>query len=484
MLALLSFACVGQEPPNVLLITIDTQRADFLGCYGHPVVQTPTLDSLAASGVLFLNATSQCNQTIPSHASLFTSRYVPELGTLSNFSRLPRDVPTMSEHLAGLGYSTGAVVSTLVLKADRCGLDRGFRDYMDIPVGERIAWETLATAKSLIGSLKEPFFVWVHFFDPHRQYTPPPSFESLYWTDDGWVVPDDLEQVTTSGEVTPELAEYMQAHYMGEVTVTDWALGQLLGHLRGMLDPRRTLLVVTADHGESMTEHGILFEHGWAVYQTHVHVPLILSWPGHLPEGGRVSNPVELVDVPVTILDLIGARPLPGARGRSLVDAWEHGDRSTPLGCMSHQEMLLATAWRRGPWKLIRSTQKYYRFPLPGDLEKHLAAASVLRDFSGRMSRHAILSLAGTWSSDIRRVLEEMEARGLVDVSERIELYNLDADPGEEEDLAALLPDTVQALMGQLELRSRDIGRHAASPGYAALSEHERDQLRALGYLD
>ncbi len=483
-LALVPLACAGSRPPNVLLVTIDTQRADFLGCYGHPAVQTPTLDSLAASGVLFLNATSQCNQTVPSHASLLTSRYVPEHGALSNFSRLPADVPAMAEHLAGLGYSTGAVVSTVVLKADKCGLGRGFEAYMDIPASERIAWETVITAVSLISSLTEPFFLWVHFFDPHREYTPPPSFQSLYWTHDGGPLPDDIEHATASGEVTPRLAAYMEANYMGEVTVTDWGIGQLLGRLRQGLDPERTLLVVTADHGESMTEHGILFEHGWGVYQTHISVPLLISWTGHVPSGRTVESPVELVDVPVTILDLIGARPLPGARGTSLVDTWQRGDPLTHRGCLSHQEMLLSTAWRQGPWKLIRSTQKHYPFPLPHELETQLSPHSPLRGLAGTMSKREILSIAGTWSADIRRALEEMETRELVNVTERIELYNLDADPGEEENLSEVLPDTVQTLLGELESRCQDIGIHVPSSGIAALSESERDQLRMLGYVD
>jgi arylsulfatase A-like enzyme len=482
-------ACSGvPRSPNILLVTIDTQRADFLGCYGHPVVQTPTLDSLATAGVLFLNATSQCNQTIPSHASLFTSRYVPEHGALSNFSRLPEDVPTLAQHLARLGYDTGALVSTFVLQGNRSGLSRGFRAYDDIESGERDARQVAESVDEVLDSVRPPFFVWVHLFDPHREYTPPAPYDSLYWTQP-WkparnADPGYLEGVTAKGAVTDTLARYMRAQYLGEVSYADWGLAKVLSALRGRGHGPATLLAVTADHGESMTEHGILFEHGWGVYQTHVHVPLVVSWPGHLPEGLKVSQPVELVDLPVTILDLIGAPPLPGARGRSLVDAWERPGRGSPGGCLSHQEMLLSTAWRRGPWKLIKSTQKYYLFPPSAERREDLPHVSPLDSLEGRFSRREILAKAGTWTPDIRRLLERMEANGLVDVSERLELYDVEADPQEEAELAGAFPDTVQALLAEMQRKVEQIGAGPSLAQTPGLTARERDQLRALGYID
>jgi arylsulfatase A-like enzyme len=487
-LALLVLACGSPLPPNVLLITIDTQRADFIGCYGHPLVQTPTLDSLAASGVLFLNATSQCNQTIPSHASLFSSRYVPSHGALSNFSRLPEAVPTIAAHLADRGYNTGALVSTFVLQGDRSGLGRGFHVYDDIESGQREAKKVAASADALLDAMDPPFFLWVHLFDPHREYTPPAPYDSLYWHESWkpqWGTRKGvLEGMTVKGAVTDSLARYLEARYMGEVSYVDWGVGRVLSAVRGRGYGPRTLVVVTADHGESMTEHGILFEHGWGVYQTHVHVPLVFSWPGRLPAGRTIEEPVELVDVPVTILDLIDSSHLPGAQGRSLAGVMLGTGRLARQGCLAHQEMLLSTSWRRGPWKLIRSTQKHYRFPLPPEWRERMPRGSAFDTLEGRFSRREILAEAGTWTTELRGLLERLEEDGLAEVSERLELYNVQVDPGEEDELSTAFPDTAQALLVQMKQKLEQIGAGRSFAEAPALTEHERDQLRSLGYLD
>ena len=280
---------------NVLLITLDTTRADRLGCYGYARAATPALDALARRGTLFERALAQVPMTLPSHATLLTGRYPREMGIrLNEQAALGRDHPTLASVFKGQGYRTGAFVAAFVLDS-RYGLDRGFEVYDD-DVGEgvlmRRANEVTNRALAwLEGVKKQPFFVWIHYFDPHKPYEPPEAF----------------------------LGVGADA-YDGEIAFVDTEVARLTKWLEAQHLTDRTLVVVAGDHGESLGEHG---EHGHAMflYETNLHVPLLLAHPRLGKPGARVATVVELADVFRTILDLFGWRIPDALISRSLAPA-------------------------------------------------------------------------------------------------------------------------------------------------------------------
>jgi choline-sulfatase len=290
------------QQTNVLLVTIDTLRADRLGCYGYGRAATPVLDALAARGVRFATAVAHAPLTAPSHASILTSRTPLGHGVRDNGAYvLPEGVRSVTEDFRQAGYKTAAFVSGFPLTR-RFGLDRGFETYDDhLPRGsdprrtayvERTADRTTdaviqwldGTAKSAAAS-PAPWFVWVHYFDAHAPYEAPAAF--------------------AAGAASP---------YDGEVAFVDSQVGRLLGHLDSAGAPR-TLVLVTADHGESLGEHGE-DTHGIFLYDATIRVPFILAGPG--VAAGRVSTTVARgIDVSPTLLDYVGIEPK-GMEGRSL----------------------------------------------------------------------------------------------------------------------------------------------------------------------
>ncbi len=284
---------------SVLLVTLDTTRADRLGCYGYTRGRTPRLDRLASEGVVFENAFADAPITLPSHASLLTALYPFEHGVRNNGNfRLAEKFPTLATVLRERGYRTAAFVSSFVLDR-RYGLARGFETYddrMDVAPeaaaleAERRGDETaLAFGRWLEDRPPDgaPFFAWLHLYDPHEPYRPPPSREPL---------------------ADP---------YDGEIAFADAAVGQALDALSsaGLLD--RTLVAVVADHGESLGDHGEE-THSMFVYDSTIRVPLILRGPGLLPAGAKVGTPVRTIDLAPTLLDLLEAPPLTAPHARSL----------------------------------------------------------------------------------------------------------------------------------------------------------------------
>ena len=275
--------CMSPPKRNVLLITIDTLRADRLGCYGSRTVKTPNIDALAAGGTLFEETITPVPLTLPSHASILTGRYPAEHGIRDNgFYRLPKGYPTLATEFAKAGYQTAAFVASGTLNGV-FGLNQGFDLYDDMSVvkgrtqltdrSERPADKVTAkVAEWLKNSVKKPFFLWVHYFDPHAPYEPPESYREKY-----------------RGRL-----------YDGEVAFTDREVGRLLKVLKEAGFERDTLVILTADHGESLGEHGEM-SHGVFLYRATMHVPLIFSGPG-VPAGKPISSMARLIDICPTIL--------------------------------------------------------------------------------------------------------------------------------------------------------------------------------------
>jgi len=337
-------ACNRSESvrPNVLLVTVDTLRADHLSSYGYPLETTPNMDALARRGVVFERAIAAASTTAPAHASIMTSRYTRghSIGFLNDGSRLEGGV-TLAEVFRDAGYHTAGFVGNLVLQR-RNGFDRGFEVYDDeLPTPElnrgdrfreRKAEDTTSRALSWLEAQSEgPVFLWVHYQDPHGPYAPPPEYVGRFR------VPPSAEErplrVVDSELPWDAIPAYQkleglslpsdyESRYADEIFYADHSIGQLVSAFekRG----GDAVILLTADHGESLGEEGRYFMHGFATTPQLAHVPLILVAPG-LPASRR-KEVVHHVDILPTLLDLAGLPVPEGARGISLAAPLRRGE--------------------------------------------------------------------------------------------------------------------------------------------------------------
>src|SRR5262245_25796225 len=383
---------------NVVLVTLDTLRADRLGCYGYTGGATPHIDELASKGVLFEQATATVPLTLPSHCSILTGLLPPRHGVRDNGGvPLAESRTTLAERLKGAGFATGGFVGAWVLER-RFGLAQGFDRYSD-----RFALDQLQKrgdtvvddALSWIDEVRaRRFFAWVHLFDPHLPYDPPEPFRSRFASD----------------------------LYEGDVAYTDALVGRLLTRLREQKLLDRTVVVVAADHGESLGEHGEA-SHGFSVYDATAAVPLIVRTPWAL--RGRSRTQVSLVDVFPTVLDLAGLPAEAGIDGRSLVPALL--DPAKDLAHVAYTESLYPRL--HYGWHELRA----------------------LRDGAFKF----------------------------IDAP-RPELYDLARDPHEAEDLARAKARTAED-MRQALLKKVPKEDRAAAP--AAIDPDTQQRLAALGYV-
>jgi choline-sulfatase len=333
--------------PNVLIVTIDTLRADHVGAYGSKTARTPTLDRLAVEGLRAADAIAQAPITMPSHASLFTGLYPPAHGVRDNGTAALSDgVVTLAQQLHGAGYTTQAFVSAVVLSR-LYGLDRGFVSYDDdlwaedaprmFMIRERPARRTadrfLEWFERWKADRRAPFFAWVHFFDPHQPLEPA------------------LEDRVGAASL-----------YDAEVTAADRATGRVIDALRaaGVLDD--TIVIVTADHGESLGEHGEA-THAIFVYDATVRVPFIARYPAALPAGRVYEGPVRLVDVMPTVLGWLGLQGGEQTQGVDLGAAWK-GSAQPPLLAQYTESLLSELGFGMAPLHAIRKDGfKWIRAP-------------------------------------------------------------------------------------------------------------------------
>jgi len=357
------FTIAPDADRSVLLITIDTLRADAISTYGGRA-STPRLDALAASGARFTFAHAHAVVTLPSHTSLLTGTYPYEHGVRDNNGyRVKPDTATLASRLKRLGFATGAFVGGFPLD-QRFGLSAGFDAYddrigetgstVDFALPERRADAVVSSALAWTAAQPNKWFAWVHVFDPHAPYQPPDEFARRYATDP----------------------------YAGEITWTDYALGPLFDRLASL--PRKTLVVVTADHGESLGDHGEL-THGIFAYEPTLRVPLIVAELGASTTPARgvtIDAAVRHVDVVPTILESVGAATettLPGASVLDLIRRGRGEDRPTYFEAMTAN---LSRGWAPlrgvivGRDKYIDlPTQELYALDVDGREDRNLAAA-------------------------------------------------------------------------------------------------------------
>lgn len=339
-----------RELPDVVLVTLDTTRADRLGAYGYESAHTEHLDTLARSGRLYRRAYSPLPLTIPSHGSIFTGKYPPNLGIRANGDReLSASEHTLTEALADAGYITVASVAAFVTTR-QWGFDQGFDQYFDAIPSGRDLWHAERPAEAVVDDVLAwrsaqapdgpPRFAWLHLYDAHFPYLPP----------------------------KPWLDEAEQRVYDGELAYIDDQVGRLVGAHKG----RPTLFVIVGDHGEGLGAHSEI-SHGLFVYNATQHVPFFISGPG--VEPGEIQEPVSLVDVAPTVLSILGLPALPVVDGRAVP-----GSEPKPVYLESYQleqrfgvQAHRAVVW--GDWKLIDlGRPELYRQEGSDPLEAHNVA--------------------------------------------------------------------------------------------------------------
>ena len=437
-------AALPQPPanrPNVLLIVLDTQRADVLSSYGYHRVTTPHLDSLAAEGVLFERAFATSSWTLPTHVSLFTGLLGFQHGVADGPRRLFRPGPvTLAEMLRGEGYATAGFVANIYWTGRHTGLARGFAHYEDYygTPGDALYRATIirefATVQQMLGAIDvvgrkrashvnrevlgwmgrvkgRPFFAFLNYFDVHAPYLPPKPFAGRF----GVLRPEfQAKRLEIGNQVkrpqAPEQIAYKMDRYQEAMLYLDDHLGKLFAEMkrRGVLD--NTIVIVTADHGEHFGEHGII-EHGASLYTQETRVPLIIRFPGRIPAGMRVAAPVSVANIPATVTALTGMRDT--FPGRSLLlPAEAPGPAAVPvvseMGKTSDgdpKEWPGTKGWVKslvvGQWHYIRlENGEEGLFNLATDLPEatNLAAAPVhavlLKELRGRLQGILGLKLA------------------------------------------------------------------------------------------
>jgi len=451
--------------PSVLLITIDTLRADHLGCYGYGRPTSPHIDRLASEGALFERVTTSLPRTTQSIASILTGRFPKGHGARGLFSRLSQANVTLAEILKSEGYATGAFVSNLFLAPGK-GFEQGFEVYGNSPrrYDGDSAPEVTAGALAWLRALpqEKPFFLWVHYLDPHWTYAPSPPFDAAF--DPSFQGPFSLYQDLDAGRFTKgqvifanpldaRQTEHVVALYDGEIAQVDAALGPLLAQVsRAEAGP--TLVVLTSDHGESLGEHGYHFAHGEYLYEGTLHIPLVMSLPGTIAPGLRSSILAQNVDVAPSILALLGIRGLQAVDGRPLLVP-RGGRAGDPPG------------WRVGP--------------APG--RQVVFAESDFQLIHPENRRYYIPGPAGRWSSasDGRyKVIHIPRPAGAL-----LEMYDLQEDGGERHNLEGVGVDSgIRSRLLRELARYQDYDAGTPAPGPSDLGPEERQRLKSLGYVN
>lgn len=474
----LSLSCGGGEvsaPRHVLLITLDTTRADHLGAYGQARFETPVLDALAAEGALFEQCSSAAATTLSSHTSLMTGAYPLRHGVARNGFTVDPSNRMLAEALGEAGFECSAFVASSAL-VSATGMNQGFGlydEHFDLPASPGGNDQAQRSARSVSDAVlsrldawqaagaSDRLFLFAHYFDPHAPYGPPGSDEVAGFEDiEGAVVVQQrrlvgrgLGQQAVIGSGLPvELAgpvvttpspedERLAALYGAEVEYLDFEVGRLMAGLaaRGMLE--ETLVVLTADHGETFWEQGNFWNHGLWVGEADVHVPLIIRGPGVLP-GARVSTPVSGVDLAPTILDAVGLSAGPGddpGRGRSLLGALGGADLAT--------RAVFSEATQPGP-----RLESGGELAWPGD-----AKPQAVRLGGWKLIKAPYLGVR--------------------------QLYNLAVDPSGRRDLLSepSLEPPARAALQDLE-RAHRAWRDAAAPRPSTFDPAQAEALRGLGY--
>lgn len=426
------------SPPSILLVTLDTTRVDHLSCYGYERDTSPNLDALAAESVRFTRAWSTSSWTLPAHASLFTGLYPSshgvqfDAGSQSGASpvlRLPRldeRFETLAERLAARGYQTAAFVGGPWLERT-FGLLQGFQhvddELPDLSTAGRPAGDLTERALAWLASADagRPIFLFVNYFDPHDPYEPPPGFD-LYPAARMAIPRNWTRRVLSGWEPPPRIRKALRDRYDGEIRAMDHQLGRLLAAVRDRPDGDRTLVIVTADHGESFGEDGFWLHNGSLGEET-VRVPLVVRYPDGRDAGRVRDDPVQIVDVVPLIAAELG-EPLPdgvqgvvpGERTRAYLELRRNPSRVRRFGARYDRDLeaviegddKLVVANREQSW--LHHLDGIEERPVPDSERK----AELVADLEAHRTRVAIAPASATTEVD-PQTAEALRELGYVD---------------------------------------------------------------------
>ncbi len=459
LLALPSMACQERGAPpekaperpertgsghNVLLITIDTLRADHLGAYGYSRQTSPNLDRLASDGALFTKAYTHWPKTRGSMAILLTGRRPSQNGYSKHHPGILGFNPTLASVLQAAGYETAAIVDNPNVAAEH-GYAKGFDSYRETWEEPSLAseWDrTRAITDGALGFLRtprdRPFLLWLHYVNPHAPYTPPAPFDALF--DDREAARGARLKVVSGfhGGIPKQWAVpgrqrlgYYVVQYDREIAAVDSEVGRLLDALRSSPGAGKTFILLTSDHGESLGEHAYFFDHGEDLFEPSLRVPLILAGPD-LPKGRRLEAFVSTLDVMPTLLDAVKVSYPPDLGGRSVLDL----------------------------------------------------ASGRLRRIGDRLFAQNDRNLSATWTATHKLV------RSPAEPADKLALFDLRKDPGENHDARASQPEVLRAERRELELylatADREWNRIRPKLGQKSavkLSTGACENLKALGYV-
>jgi arylsulfatase A-like enzyme len=456
--------------PNIVLVTIDTLRGDHLSAYGYPRDTAPAFDRVAKSGAIFLSAVATTPFTQPSTASILTGLYPHRHGVRNHPNLLVEDRLTLAEVLEANGYATAAFSSQGLLVPE-WGFAQGFRLFervgaparFDITflgrVLERLGlrpidrnWRSDAVSDRGIGWLdrrpRRPFFLWLHYLDPHFPYEPAPGYERMF--DSGSPVaaltdlhaPDGRRRLFNLDLSEDQMRRNIDL-YDCEIRFTDDMIGRLIAKLEEMGVFGETIVVITADHGENLGEQGLYFAHTHFLYDPSLLVPLAVSYPEKIRPGTRISRVMSDLDIMPTVLDLAGIEVPAGLEGRSLAPLLLGGEKGEPravfgengrtiVGNLEEPNPRWTVEGDAGRWRMVRTDEyKLIRIPEPDAV--------------------------------------------------RYELYDLRVDPGETHDIAAEEPAVVDSLTKALLAWSEE--ESATSTFKKEIDDETMRSLRELGYI-
>lgn len=438
------------ERPHVVLISIDTLRADHLGCYGYERETSPVIDALAGESVLFENAIAQAGWTLPSHMSLMTS-LLPSRHGVTQERALHDGVATLAESLEEVGYH-GAGFASWIYVSESYGFDQGFAEYRTLVDTDRLdlaggggaypAGRVVDAVESwLTRAPDKPTFLFVHLFDPHMDYAPPQEYAQMFIGEDPPDIDGRYETLRPAiAGLTPEPdslstdeLSHVEALYDAEIRYVDTQIGELLRAVDAKLGLERCHVILLSDHGEEFMDHGSIEGHGWTLYEEIVHVPMLWRMPGASAAGTKVEQPVALIDVAPTLLDHLGIEAPESFMGQS---------RRRAMGGEEQPGHVLSENDRFNIRKRVLRGERY----------KLIHTADTGRNSAG------------------------------VAIQAGYELFDLQSDPAERHNLYAAGEERSEAMVALLQAALSGSAPDLANPE-AELSDEQLELLRSLGYV-
>lgn len=448
-----------EEPRGIILISLDTLRADHLACYGYERATSPAIDRLASEGVLFRQALSTSNWTLPAHVSLFTSVSTPHHGVMAADDRMPNHLGSLTEILSRQGFCCGAITGGGFV-SPKYGFGRGFDFYNE----SHGSVEAVDSAELVFQAAKEwidnnqdrDFFLFLHTYQMHSPYSSPEPYRETFLSSHDAFKEIHIERYLGGKEAVfkplPEAErQNIISLYDGEIKYTDEVLiGRLLSWLKekGLYD--RLMIIVTSDHGEEFYEHGA-WVHGAHLYQESIHIPLIIKFPYSRYAGEKIEKIVRITDIAPTILDVLGWKKIMPKHweGRSLIPLLEKKERQD-------RTFLADSCWLSG------EVCGDIASPLPLSVATNLGSKKVIFN--------------RPWTEKLKKIYQPNPQNW-----PSVEIYDLSFDFKEKEDLSPESWGKISSLLQAVESRYQLLRK--LSRGKIDLSQEELEKLRALGYI-